>query len=144
MSKRKPSLEGGVLVHRIELQQKEREMLEFGLLMENANKLLQTMAGMSPETMYAWLTVAEAFGIVDTPIPTLGDYPENGILNALKSLSQQRYDEIEQAKTEAGEELSWAERNLSDQALLARFFSWLDATSGTTNYAENYTAPEQD
>tara|TARA_Y100000361_G_scaffold152550_1_gene172291 strand:+ start:183 stop:608 length:426 start_codon:yes stop_codon:yes gene_type:complete len=141
MSKRKPS---EVFVHRIELQQKEREVLELGLMMDNANKLLKTMASISPETMYAWLTVAEAFGLVDTPIPTLGDYPENGILNALKSISQQRYDEIEQAKTEAGEELSWAERNLSDQALLARFFSWLDATSGTTNYAENYTAPPQD
>jgi hypothetical protein len=142
MSKRKPS---EVFVHRIELQQKEREVLELGLMMDNANKLLKTMASISPETMYAWLTVAEAFGIVDTPIPTLGDYPENGILNALKSISQQRYDEIEQRKEEQGEELSWAERNLSDQALLARFFGWLDAQSGgATNYADNFEAPPQD
>lgn len=135
MSKRKPSLEGGVIVHRIELQQKERELLEFGLLMDNANDLLKTMASITPETMYAWLTLAEAFGIVDTRIPTLGDYPENGILNALKSMSQQRFDEAEKRKQERGEELNFAERYLSDQALLARFFGWLDP-GNTTNYSE--------
>ena len=104
------------------------------MMFEQANKLLKTMASISPQTMYAWLTVAEGLGILDTPIPTLGDYPENGILNALKTISQQRYDEIEQRKEEQGEELSWAERNLSDQALMARFFGWLDSQSGgTTN-----------
>lgn len=31
------------------------------------------MANMDVTTMYAWLTVMEGVGLVDTPIPTLGD-----------------------------------------------------------------------
>ena len=126
MSKRKPS---DVIVHRIELQQKEREMLEFGLIMTNANTLLETMSKISPETMYAWLTLAEGFGLVNTPIPTLGDLPQNGILNAFKSMSQQNYDEIERKKIEEGDAPNWFERNLSDQAIMARFFTWLEGQS---------------
>ena len=122
MSKRKPT---DVIVHRIELQQKERDMLEFGLLMKNANQLLETMSQVKPEALYAWLTLAEAFGLVKTPIPTLGDLPENGILNALKTMSQNNYDELEKRKTAEGDPPNWFERNLSDQAILDRFFTWL-------------------
>ena len=96
------------------------------MILQNANSLLNTMAQMKPEVLYAWLTLAEGLGLLDTPIPTLGDYPENGILNALKSMSQQRYDEIEKRKQEEGAQLNWFERNLSDQAILARFFGWLE------------------
>jgi len=121
--KRKPDK---VVVHRIEIQQFERELLKDAMILQNANSLLHTMAQMKPETLYAWLTLAEGLGLLDTPIPTLGDYPENGILNALKSMSQQRYDEIETKKQEEGDQLNWFERNLSDQAILARFFGWLE------------------
>jgi hypothetical protein len=121
--KRKPDK---VVVHRIEIQQFERELLKDAMILQNANSLLNTMAQMKPEVLYAWLTLAEGLGLLDTPIPTLGDYPENGILNALKSMSQQRYDEIEKRKQEEGEQLNWFERNLSDQAILARFFGWLE------------------
>ena len=121
--KRKPDK---VVVHRIEIQQFERELLKDAMILQNANSLLNTMAKVKPETLYAWLTLAEGLGLLDTPIPTLGDYPENGILNALKSMSQQRYDEIETRKQEEGDQLNWFERNLSDQAILARFFSWLE------------------
>jgi hypothetical protein len=84
------------------------------------------MSRVKPETLYAWLTLFEGLGLLDTPIPTLGDYPENGILNALKSMSGQRYEEIERRREEQGEQLNWFERNLSDQAIMARFFGWLD------------------
>ena len=123
MSKRKPDR---VVVHRIEMQQHERELLKDAMILQNANSLLESMSRVQPETLYAWLTLFEGLGLLDTPIPTLGDYPENGILNALKSMSQQRYDEIEKKKEEQGEQLTWLERNLSDQAIMARFFGWLD------------------
>jgi len=121
--KRKPDK---VVVHRIEIQQFERDLLKDALILQNANSLLSSMSQVKPETLYAWLTLFEALGILNTPIPTLGDYPENGILNALKSMSQQRREEIEQRAEERGEELNWIERNLSDQAIMARFFGWLD------------------
>ena len=123
MSKRKPDR---VVVHRIEMQQHERDLLKDAMILQNINALLESMSRVKPETLYAWLTLFEGLGLLDTPIPTLGDYPENGILNALKSMSQQRYDEIETKREEQGEQLNWFERNLSDQAIMARFFGWLD------------------
>lgn len=108
------------------MQQHERQLLTDAMVLQNANSLLESMSRVKPETLYAWLTLAEAFGLLDTPIPTLGDLPENGILNAFKSMSQQNYEEIERRKTEEGDAPNWFERNLSDQAILSRFFSWLD------------------
>jgi hypothetical protein len=133
MSKRKPT---EVIVHRIELQQKERELLETAVLMQNANRLIQSISAVDPATLYALLTLAEAFGLVKTPIPTLGDLPENGVINALKTWSQNNYEETARRKEEQGDSPNWAERNLSDQALLARLFGWLDAQSGgATDYS---------
>ena len=108
------------------MQQHERELLKDAMILQNANSLLESMSRVKPETLYAWLTLFEGLGLLDTPIPTLGDYPENGILNALKSMSGQRYEEIERIREEQGEQLNWFERNLSDQAIMARFFGWLE------------------
>ena len=108
------------------MQQHERELLKDAIFLQNANSLLKTLGEVRPETLYAWLTLAEAFGLLNTPIPTLGDIPENGILNAFKSMSQQNYDELERKKIEEGDAPNWFERNLSDQAIMARFFGWLE------------------
>lgn len=108
------------------MQQHERDLLKDAMILQNANSLIDSLSKVKPETLYAWLTLFEGLGLLDTPIPTLGDYPENGILNALKSMSGQRYEEIERKREEEGRELSWIERNLSDQAIMARFFGWLD------------------
>ena len=77
MSKRKPDQ---TIVHRIEMQSKEREMLQDYLVMDQANKLISSVTSMignmSIEQMYGWLTLAEAMGWLDTPIPTITDADE--------------------------------------------------------------------
>ena len=73
MSKRKPDQ---TITHRIELQTKERELIQDYMMFEQANKLIQSLASMDIKTMYAWLNVAEALGFLDTPIPTVTDFDE--------------------------------------------------------------------
>ena len=70
MSKRKPDQ---TITHRIELQTKERELIQDYIMFEQGNKLIASLASMDIKTMYAWLNVAEALGILDTPIPTVTD-----------------------------------------------------------------------
>lgn len=48
--------------------------------------------------MYAWLTVLEAFGLVDTPIPTLGDVDE--YVNGIKTWAEDRKRRKEEQKAE--------------------------------------------
>ena len=89
MSKRKPSKLTGI---RIEFQERERELIEQDILLRNSTKLIgslfHSLAMMPPQNMYAWLTLLEALGIVDTPIPTLGDMDE--VLNAIKTWADER------------------------------------------------------
>tara|TARA_Y100000401_G_scaffold102320_1_gene92521 strand:+ start:1339 stop:1728 length:390 start_codon:yes stop_codon:yes gene_type:complete len=73
MSKRKPDQ---TITHRIELQTKERELIQDYMMFEQANKLIASLASMDIKTMYAWLNVAEALGFLDTPIPTVTDLDE--------------------------------------------------------------------
>lgn len=73
MSKRKPDQ---TITHRIELQTKERELIQDYMMFEQANKLIASLTSMDIKTMYAWLNVAEALGLVDTPIPTVTDLDE--------------------------------------------------------------------
>jgi hypothetical protein len=73
MSKRKPDQ---TITHRIELQTKERELIQDYMMFEQVNKLISSLASMDIKTMYAWLNVAEALGLVDTPIPTVTDLDE--------------------------------------------------------------------
>ena len=73
MSKRKPDQ---TITHRIELQTKERELIQDYMMFEQVNKLIASLASMDIKTMYAWLNVAEALGLVDTPIPTVTEFDE--------------------------------------------------------------------
>ena len=73
MSKRKPEK---VVVHRIEMQQKERELIERYMYMEQGNKLIQSITQMKLPELYGILNLLELLGIVDTPIPTVSDDSE--------------------------------------------------------------------
>lgn len=95
MSKRKPDQ---VIVHRIELQKKERELIQDYMMFEQANKLVASLASMDIKTMYAWLNVAEAFGFLDTPIPTVTDFDE--IAGAVGSWATNTAIENEQGRQE--------------------------------------------
>lgn len=97
MTKAKPSKLHGI---RIELQQHERDLLEQDILLRSSSKLagsiFHSLTQMPPQNMYAWLTVLEAFDLVDTPIPTLGDLDE--VLNALKTWADDRRRRKEEEK----------------------------------------------
>lgn len=75
--KRKPDQ---TITHRIEFQAKERELISDYMMFEQANKLISSVTSMignmSIEQMYGWLTLAEAMGWLDTPIPTITDADE--------------------------------------------------------------------
>jgi len=73
MTKRKPEK---VVVHRIELQTKEREMLEQYMYMQQVNKLIQSITQMKLPELYGILNILELFGLIDTPIPTVADADE--------------------------------------------------------------------
>jgi hypothetical protein len=97
MTKAKPSKLHGI---RIELQQHERDLLEQDILLRSSSKLagsiFHSLTQMPPQNMYAWLTVLEAFGLVDTPIPTLGDLDE--YVNAIKTWADDRKRRKEEQK----------------------------------------------
>jgi hypothetical protein len=55
MPKSKPSLQGGVIVHRIELQSKEREMLESLVLTKSINNIMWPVVGAGSAVGGFWL-----------------------------------------------------------------------------------------
>ena len=71
--KRKPTDLLGV---RLELQEKERDLIEQTMLVGGITEIIKAMASMDIGTMYGWLNIAEAFGLVQTPIPTVADASE--------------------------------------------------------------------
>lgn len=82
MTKRKPER---VVVHRIELQTKERELFENYLYLQQTNNLIDSLTSMDPKVMYMYLTILEGFGLIDTNIPTLSDAPTTDeVLNAIR------------------------------------------------------------
>ena len=84
MTKRKPEK---VVVHRLELQTKERDLLEQFIYLEQLNKLLDSLLSMDPKVMYMYITILEGIGLIDTPIPTLSDAPSTDeVLNALHTI----------------------------------------------------------
>ena len=84
MTKRKPEK---VVVHRVELQTKERDLLEQFIYLEQLNKLLDSLLGMDPKVMYMYITILEGVGLIDTTIPTLSDAPSTDeVLNALHTI----------------------------------------------------------
>jgi hypothetical protein len=82
MVKRKPDGKG-VIVHRIELQTKERELLEQYMYMQQGNKLIQSITQLKLPELYGILNLLELFGLIDTPIPTVADASE--IPSAIRS-----------------------------------------------------------
>ena len=58
---------------RIELQDKERDLLESYIMANAATSAFKSILSLTPTQMYAWITVAEGLGLIDTPVPTLGD-----------------------------------------------------------------------
>jgi len=79
MPKSKPTQ---VIVHRIELQTSEREMLELAVFGNMATNTIQALspalvALMDPVKLYGLLTILELTDILDTPLPTLGDLPDD-------------------------------------------------------------------
>ena len=75
MTKRKPER---VVVHRIELQTKERELIEQYMYMQQANRLVETISQIKLPEMYALLNFLELAGLISTPIPTVADVDEIG------------------------------------------------------------------
>lgn len=75
MPKAKPDK---TIVHRIELQTTERELLEMAIL---GNTISDTAAALTPVftaltdpvKLYSFLTMLELLDLIDTPLPTLGD-----------------------------------------------------------------------
>jgi hypothetical protein len=55
------------------LQEKERDLVEQAILANSATRIVESLTSMDVTTMYAWLTVLEGMGFVDTPVPTIGD-----------------------------------------------------------------------
>ena len=106
MSKRKPDQ---TITHRIELQTKERELIQDYMMFEQANKLLSSLASMDIKTMYAWLNVAEALGLLNTPIPTVTDLDD--IAGAVGGWATTTALENEQARQQTVEETGSAPYN---------------------------------
>lgn len=73
MAKRKVDQLHGI---RIEIQDKERDLIETQMYLDFAAKIINSLSQAKIETLYAWLTILEAFDLVDTPIPTISDYTE--------------------------------------------------------------------
>ena len=61
---------------RFELQEKERDLIEQWQYLQTFSSIVDSLSKMKIETLYAWLTILEAFDLVDTPIPTISDYTE--------------------------------------------------------------------
>jgi len=84
-----------VVVHRIEFQEKERELLEQFIAVNGATSIFKSIASMDVKTLYALLTILEGLGIIDTPIPTLGDDSiENAINTWAKNSKTSRTEKI--------------------------------------------------
>jgi len=73
MAKRAPD---SLSSFRIELQEKERDLLEQYMYLDSITKMFTALTSMSYGELYAWVTILEAFDIVDTPIPTVADKDE--------------------------------------------------------------------
>ena len=106
MSKRKPDQ---TITHRIELQTKERELISDYVMFEQANKLIASLASMDIKTMYAWLNVAEAFGLLNTPIPTVTEFDD--IAGAVGAWATNTALENEQRRQQAVDETGSAPYN---------------------------------
>jgi hypothetical protein len=116
MPKRKPDQ---VIVHRIELNTFERDLLETALLANIGTNLfeatvpsvLNLLGNLSdPIKLYSFLTILEMAGLLETPVPTLGDLDNEAeaAIIAIKDWLgfELAYDENAEANTENAQILS--------------------------------------
>jgi len=101
MSKRRPDRTESI---RLELQDKERELLEQAIIGQQVTTVIGSLCRMDIMTLYGWLTILEAFGIINTPIPTITDLmndPEQSAkaatAGAMSSWAQTRRENREKA-----------------------------------------------
>ena len=95
MPKSKPDK---VVVHRIELQQTERDLLEMALLgnalgngLGSIMPLVTTLC--DPVKLYGFLTLLELADIVDTPVPSVGDITVENVSDAIQQFRQNSYNQ---------------------------------------------------
>ena len=94
MAKRKPDQ---VIVHRIELQQTERDLLEMALFGNVLSGGLRTLMPLvttlcDPVKLYGFLTLLETAGLIDTPVPTVGDLTVENVTDAIDQFRQNEFN----------------------------------------------------
>jgi len=107
MTKKKP--DGKTLInYRIELQDKERELLEQAIIGQQfttvVDSIVKGISSMDIMTMYGLLTIAEGMGWIDTPIPTITDLmtsPEDSAKAAAGGAIKQWSENRKQARDDA-------------------------------------------
>jgi hypothetical protein len=119
--KRKPDK---VVVHRIELQSKERELLESAIYVNSLSQIIESLARMNVKTLYAWITILEAAGIIKTAIPTLSDADELLATLSAWAANGKQIREAEEAETGAASNRpEWVQK--SDAKLYELFYRLL-------------------
>jgi hypothetical protein len=90
---------------RFELQEKERELVEQAIVFNSFNSIVSSLTQMPPSHILAWITAADALGLIDTVIPATKDE----ILNALKTVGEDtKLSRLEKfARTAGG--INWLE-----------------------------------
>ena len=128
MTKRKPE---NVVVHRIELQTKERELLEQYMYMQQGNRLIESITQLKLPELYGILNILELFGIIDTPVHTVADV--NDIPSAIHAwVSSSKIN----PETGEKETVLLQDRIINALAPLFSIDAWLgrDPTYGTPAY----------
>jgi hypothetical protein len=112
-----------VIVHRIEMQQKERELIEQAMMVNGATSIIKSLASMDIKTLYALLTIIEGLGIINTPIPTIGDGTIADALNAWAKNGREIREQREKETGAAAARPEWVQK--SDNWLYSMFYSAL-------------------
>lgn len=99
MPKSKPDK---VVVHRIELQQTERDLLEMALLgnalgsgISALMPLITTLC--DPVKLYGFLNLLELADVIDTPVPTVADLTVENVTDAIDQFRQNEYNKAGQS-----------------------------------------------
>jgi len=70
---------------RIELQQKERELVEQAIYTNAGTSVIQSLTQMPPMNILSWMIVLDMLGIIETEIPTTSDEIINSINTVAKN-----------------------------------------------------------
>lgn len=82
---------------RIELQQKERELVEQAIYMNAGTSVIQSLTQMPPMNILSWLIVLDMLGIIDSEIPTTSDEIINSINTVAKNQKLSKSQRLEGA-----------------------------------------------